>query len=230
MTADVGFAQSVESLGASAKRYGWYTTVSQSDIINLVNEMIGAALAKLSADAFLSAVKAAWSYRQGGAAKIEQRQAELTEAYELALRLLGSVLFETRANIERVRMMVEKASQNQTSVGILDFTVSEALMPEFCRIVTTPHVLESCRTILAMLKRVDFFQRGAVHNQNLYRRGAAYADDCMDKQIIERFNALLQYAQKVAAAVFESGDGDAHRGILFPAPIAPQSPIDGALL
>lgn len=192
-----------------------------------MDPVVGGALLKLGADAFLVAVRAAWNYRHAAGGAEKRQEAELQEAYEFALRLMASLLFETRANLERVRYIVDHAKQG-ISFGVFDFSVSDALMPDFCRVVTTPQILEECRSILAAIKRIDFFQRMAPINQNLYGPGIGFAKDCLEKGSVERFNGLVEYANRVAAMVFP--EWNSVGGGFLPDRIDLAAPIDHGLI
>jgi hypothetical protein len=184
-------------------------------------------LSKVSADAFLGAVKAAWRYRKGGSDSAER---DVAEAYELGLRLLGSLLFETRANVERVRLMVQHSATNSVTFGMFDFSITDALLPDLCRVVTTPQVLESCRVVLAMIRRVDVYQRGGPRDVSQYGMAIQFAKDALAKDLVARFNELVDYGMRVAAEVFQTNALPDGWSGLFPARIDPRAQIDHSIL
>lgn len=193
-------------------------------------DAVTTALTSLTVEGFKAVVKGAWSLRQTTKANAASQHRDLQDAYEIALRLMGSLLFEAKANIERVRVIVEKKNDGVT-FGVFDFTVSDALMPDLCRVVPSPPVLESVRSILAAIRRVDFFQRlGGAGDLSKYGLAIAFADDAINKGIIERFNALVKFGNRLAGAVFEVSEFAAGGGLLFPEKIIPTAKIDHSLL
>jgi hypothetical protein len=205
-----------------------------------MDPFVGTAIAQLAATGVLEAIKGAFISRAASRVEARGRDDELQRTYELATRLLGSLLFETRANIERVRLM-----RDGVNYGPFDFAVSDALMPELCHVAPSPAFLEQCRSVLAMLKRVDFFQRAAAHavmdspagsisrfvgsaQDRLYARGKAFADDAMSKKqnLIARYNLLVKLGSELAGEVFKEG-GTVN---LLPGYIDPDSPIDQELV
>jgi len=165
---------------------------------------------------------------------------------ELAVHLLGSVLFECKANVERARWMATETAGS--GYGPFDFTLSDALMSDLCRVAPSPGLLEHCRSILAALKRIDFFQRAAAQadmrppdtkdicapgtrlhrspQEKLYLRAHGFARDAIEKRLVERFNYLLEVASAIIAEVFKGRDSTN----LVPGRIDPKSKIDHSLI
>jgi hypothetical protein len=193
-------------------------------------DLLLAALGKLTADGFKAVVRGAIKYATHGAEAARARDADLTDAYEVALRLMGSLLYETRSNVERVRWIQEYSLEGGVSFAPFDFTVSDALMPELCKMVPTPEVLENCRLVLAALRRVDFFQRAASNDPAQYAPAIGFAQDALEKGIVDRFNGLLDLCNRLAPSVFQRPDWDTSDSGLFPARIDPSAKVDHSLI
>src|SRR5882762_7987379 len=97
---------------------------------------ITVALTSLGAKEILEGIRSAAMYWRARGAGAEAAEAELQEGYELAIRLWGSLLFECRANLERLKLMAEGARKNPPFLYFapFDFGVSDALLADFCRV------------------------------------------------------------------------------------------------
>jgi hypothetical protein len=186
-------------------------------------------LAKVSVELFLRSIRAAWNYHNAADDAVKATKDRVQETYELALRLMGSLLFETRANVERVRFIADHAGKNTVTYGVFDFSVSSALLPDLCRVAPAPVVLEKCRSLLAVIRRVDFYQREAAGVDTVKAiRAIAFANDAMGKDVVGRFNELVDFGNRVAAEAL--GDSSAISKQLFPERIDPASKVDHSML
>jgi hypothetical protein len=198
---------------------------------------IVASVVGVSGNAVIKAIELGWSRAREGTRSEQEARGELRNAQELALHYWGCLLYEMRAGCERVRYMVEAAAQGIT-FGVFDFSVSDAVMSDFCRVAPSPRLLESFQSVLAALKRVDFFQRAAVHEvvnvsgaaledeHGTYRKGLGFALDAARKDIYGRFNGLVRLGNLVGESVYgkENWAGDASG--LLPDEINTSAPID----
>lgn len=160
-----------------------------------------------------SGIELAWKWRTARREDQATRE-ELQNAYELGARLSGSVLFELRHNVERVRYLVECARSNQFPLSPFDLTVSDAIMPRLCEVVPTPKMLGEFHFALSAIRRVDFFQRLAAQPRvpdrenplpsrvpESAQRAISFAQDALKKGLVERFNLL----RAVTAGIGEAG-------------------------
>ena len=164
---------------------------------------------------------------RGGSKAADELQASAREAQELALRQWGCLLFEMRRNLERIRFMVQQSEDKKVSYAPFDLTVSEALMPDFCRIVPSPALLSEIQGVLAAIKRVDFYQRTGATAAPLnisqieeytiladdirgFRKANAFARDAVSKNVYDRFNRLHALANEVGKQLYgDEWDGEA---------------------
>jgi len=96
----------------------------------------------------MKVIEHVWTWRQGRVSSDKDSAAAARSGYELALHLWGSLLFEMQAGCERIRWMAE---EDQLAFGTFDFSVSDALMPDFCRLVPSPALLSQFQSVLAAL-------------------------------------------------------------------------------
>ena len=122
-------------------------------------------LLTVTANAVLKAIEFGWTAHREQNAEATARDAELKARVKLALHYWGCLLWEMRSSCERIRYMAEQATHGGTPFGVFDFTVSDAVMPDFCRVAPSPRLLASFQGILAAAKRVDFFQRAAARDE-----------------------------------------------------------------
>jgi hypothetical protein len=158
------------------------------------------------------AVVGAWKYRRGTTQLEHDAQTEHDAVLAHAVRVMGSILFEMRSNVERVRFMAVIAEEDRATAGAFDFAVSDALLGELCRVAPAPQVIQEYRLCLSALRRIDELQRAALQPassvaQALARRSEAIAfvRDALDKNLLERFNRL----HAIAAGVGNAAHGDA---------------------
>lgn len=188
-------------------------------------------------------IELAWKWKSDRNRAEEASQEELRSAYEYGTRLSGSVLFELRANIERLRFVVQEDPERRFPLAPFDFAVSDAVMPRLCDVVAAPRVLGEFHLALSAVRRVDFFQRIAVQprapNPDAFSDFAsaasvaappvAFARDALQKGIVERFNLL----REVTAGMGKAAHGDAWAGVeddFLPRPIDPGAPVDHSLI
>jgi hypothetical protein len=160
----------------------------------------------------------------------------LDDRYELALRLLGVLLYELRENLEFAR----RHGGGAWTYGTMYFGVSDGVLAELCRVAPHPPLVEACRKIIAALKRVDFYLRLAPTlsadradkdlspREEAYRTGAGFAWHAVqvDKDnLITLFNDLVKYGNVLAADVYKAPDWADGGMRLFPAVIDPESPF-----
>jgi hypothetical protein len=155
----------------------------------------------------------------------------------MILGLWGAMLFESPENCERVRLMVERAKTTGPLYGTLTFQVTDAVLPEFCRLAPAPRILVQTGRLLGRLRRVDDFQRAAANapgftaekgeSRNLVALG--FAQDLVRKGGIQEFNEILAVAEEVARVVYEK---EPHEKVsyLLPDPIDESVPPDESLL
>jgi hypothetical protein len=191
-------------------------------------------LVSLTIDGLKYAVKQSLESRKAARAD----RAELQEGYELALRLLGVLLYECHENVEYVRLM--GSPKGNLNYAPLHFMVSDAVVSELCRVAPNPALLEACRAVLAALKRVDFFQRegarasiekrkqpdGSVESDQdrIYGIAWGFADDALNRgRLLERFNFLVKYGNETAATIFEASEWKDGGTGLFPDRIDPEA-------
>jgi hypothetical protein len=203
-------------------------------------------LLTVTTNAVLKAIEFGWTAHRGNRTNKAEYEAELKAREKLALHYWGCLLWELRSSCERLRYMSEQAPAGGTSFGFFDFTVSDAVMPDFCRVVPSPRLLASFQSILAAVKRVDFFQRAAARDEavpaskatlggaamatySAYDKGKGFATDAMNKGVVGRFNELVRLGHEVGKAAYDdcwAGDGSN----LFPMEIDATKPIDHSLL
>lgn len=173
---------------------------------------------------FIEGAKLAWKYRKGAPVDDDDTRS----GPELALRLAGTLLFETRANIERIRLITEYAQNNGTTYGVFDLSVTDAVLAELCRVAPSPLVIERLRHVVAMVRRVDHYQRLGHSNLDSYAKAIAFADDAIKKGVIDRFNELVDFGNAATAAAFDVPDVAALG--FFPDKIDPTAKVDHAIL
>jgi hypothetical protein len=200
----------------------------------------------LMGNGVIKAIELGWQAFRSRRTGESDASGELRRTQELALHYWGCLLHEMRAGCERVRFIVEAADRRSHAYAPFDFTVSDALMPDFCRVVPSPPVLARFQRILAAQKRIDFFQRVAAQATPLIlggrdpqilthaedwasERAQQLARDAIGKDVCGRFNTLVQVGHSVGRSVYESDwAGDA--GDSFPAEIAANDPINHDLI
>ncbi|MFI5299053.1 MAG: hypothetical protein ACHREM_13230 [Polyangiales bacterium] len=181
-----------------------------------------AATGKAVAEAIIS-IKAAWTKVRAGSAAAEAaaRDAELTAHYEIAIRELGAILYESRISIERVKLMATTQNLDRVSLVPFDFDVSDALFADFCRTAPTPQLLAELQSVRASLKQVDFYLRmsartNATTDTNALNAAGFVAIDlarmAYGNRLVERFNSLHRFANALGAALsygtwIENGGG-----------------------
>lgn len=178
-----------------------------------------------------------YELKRGATSTKDQVSAETKTAHEITLNMWGSLLFEMKVNCERARLLATSGAK----YAPFDFTVSDALMPDFCRAVPTPFLLSRFQFVLAALKRIDFFQRAAGQFRvtvasdgsllddepmGLYIRATNFANDAVNRTgLIKRFNDLIKLGHLYGKEVHGSDwAGDAAR--IFPAETDEEAAID----
>lgn len=174
---------------------------------------------------FLKVAELTWQARR--AAKEKPKKADARDAHQLALQLTGSVLFETRSNIERIRLIDLHGKTNGITFGVFDLSITDAVLPELCRVAPAPVILERIRRVVAMVRRVDHYQRLGYHNIDNFSKARAFAGDAIDKGIVERFNELVRFG---SLATQQALKGDAAALGFFPTELDVNVPIDHSLL
>lgn len=189
-----------------------------------------------------SGIAQAWKWHSAKGAAVALAENELSSAYEYAARLAGSVLFELRFNVERIRLVVEKATDGEFPLAPFDFTVSEAVMPRLCEVAPTPKLLSEFQLALAAVRRVDFFQRFAAAPQtpipDAYLRltlgsesahhAVSFARDALAKGLVDRFNLLRDVTAGIGAAGLPSWD--AVEATFLPGRVDIDAAIDHSML
>ena len=189
--------------------------------------------ATIGANAVLKAIDLGVSYFRARSDSSSAKDGKNKERRELALHLWGCLLMEMKMGCERVRFMAKEAEENIRPFAPFDFSVSDAILREFAVVVPSPFVLQRFQSILAALKRVDFFQRIAAHdpgNLGLYGKGSAFACDAISKNIVGRFNDLVRLGHHVARATYGEQNWGGDAANIFPTEIDPSSPIDHSLI
>lgn len=189
--------------------------------------------------AILKGIELAWKHRQDSRSSRAKSEQTIRDAQELALRLWGSLMFETRANLDRIALIFAPLGERgDNRFAPMNFDVSDALMTDFCKVAPTPWLLEECRLLIAGVKRVDFYARtaaalprippstdvagrivGAFADSSRYTPIISNARECVSSKLFDRFNALLELAHAVGRSVF--GDGWAEGANMLPDRIEP---------
>jgi hypothetical protein len=184
-------------------------------------------------------IELAWKHRRGVALAGKEQQAELERAYELATRVAGAILFELRSSTERLRLFVELGKKEAVPLSPFDFSISDRRIGELAEILPQPAIVDEFRVILAAAKRVDFFQRlanasppvaepndgGPSLRDILFGNAIAFANDAIEKKVVERFNRLVEVVDGIGQAA--CGEGwPAVRDGFVPKPIDPSLPVD----
>jgi hypothetical protein len=190
------------------------------------------------ANGVMKAIELAVKARRGRNLDEATANEELRKSEELALHYWGCVLWEMRAGCELVRHM-NQASPN-IAFTALDFSISDAIMPDFCRVVPSPPVLGRFQNILSALRRVDFFQRVAASRSlsredmlsetSPYGQALGFAQDAHKKDIYGRFNSLVSVGHNIGRAVYGEGNWGGDSVEFFPNKVDTEAPIDHSLI
>ena len=164
------------------------------------NEVVVAAVGavlEVTVEQVMKAVEATWASRPN--ARLRREAKLMTQSYENVLHIWGSLLYEGRSNIERMRLIFERGNWGPCSLH-----VTNALFPEFCLLAPQPRLVESFRIVVAASKRVDFFQRQGASKDDLYERGRAFAADAINRiRLPDHFNALVDLGDAFGREVWE---------------------------
>jgi hypothetical protein len=184
---------------------------------------------------FIDVVKVAREARR----TLDPTAAAATETahFGLILDLWGAILFETRENCERARLMVEKAKHDGYLFGTFTFQVTDAVLPEFCRLAPAPRILVGTTRLLGRLRRIDVFQRAAPNTDGFsveaagpqHKVALGFAQDFLSKGGVQEFNDILAIAQAVARAEYKKGPEEP-TDFLLPVPIVESEPPNETLL
>jgi hypothetical protein len=153
-------------------------------------------------------------------------------ANEVVVNLWGSLLFEMRDGCEFVRKLVHNRRTGLLSYAMLSFQVSDAIFPEFCRLVPAPAVLAPTARLLAELREIDHFQRAARPARDhllagadpLYDTAIAFGQAFLERGGVNTFNDILAAADAFARAVYEKEPNEKLH-YLLPKPIDPAAQI-----
>jgi hypothetical protein len=208
----------------------------------MVLDAVDVGLAGLATQGALKAIELAWNSFRDRRAGEDEARAGLRASQELALHYWGCLLHDLKPGCERVRYIIETSQARGVSLGPFDFTISDALMPDFCRVVPSPPLLAEFRNIISALKRVDFFQRAAVAqgiprldeaplaDNNVYFAAAGFAVDAGKKGIVQRFNKLVTIGHGIGKAVYGSDAWGGEPTGILPKEIDLSAPIDHSII
>jgi hypothetical protein len=159
--------------------------------------------------------------------------------FNALFNLWGAMLYETRANCERARLMLERQKKNQLLWAPFTFDVTDAVLPEFFRLAPSPLLTNATTRLVARLRRVDFFQRRGMPGEPTftdwkevdpsYRAALGFAHDFMNKGGPAEFNDIVATATEIARSYWKR-DANEPMTHLFPAPIDVESAVDDKLL
>jgi hypothetical protein len=156
------------------------------------------------------------------------------------MSLYGAILFESRANLERVRLLTEG-----TFYLTLHFELTDAALPELLRLAPVPALAGELAHVLGQLRRVGLYQQSAiaqpaaflnargerefVRDETLFHRAGAFARDARDKGLVDRFNRLIRVGSEVGGIVFGDLWND-RRPSTLPAEVDPAQPTDHSMV
>jgi len=176
-----------------------------------------------------------------GAGGYFRRKAKRREKQEQGLRMLGSVLFGLRMNLERARLIASR--EDQIFYAPCNLSVSNGVMPRLSEVVHVPPILNALQVLLSGVERIDFFQRQAAQKEYVnadgqrviggvvdHGKAKGFAEDLIGKGHIDIFNRLVVLANDAGLELFGEKEWKDVGPCLVPEQIDVRGEIDHSLL
>lgn len=121
------------------------------------------------------------------------------EAQNLFARIFLSLLWEIHDNLDRCKYMYDQYQESkEISLGVLTFSVRDALFTDFCISCPEPTLVADVNRIYAAFTRIQHWQASEHFNkEDRYLNALGWVEDLFDKELDKRYNDLCDLGNKL---------------------------------